>query len=78
MFKKNWYRAEILPIIAVMGVAVGGAGWYVSRLARGPDVVWDRKGNPYPWNDVKEGQNSRLYAVNKEAFSKGSWKRERL
>ena len=24
------------------GVAVVGAGWYLSRLARGPDVTWDR------------------------------------
>lgn len=31
-----------LPSSLNAGVAVGGAGWYLSRLARGPDVVWDR------------------------------------
>lgn len=33
----------MLPIWLVTGVATVGAGWYVSRLARGPDVIWDRK-----------------------------------
>ena len=44
--RKNWYATEALPIFAVVGVAVGGCGWYLVRLARGPDVVWNRHGNP--------------------------------
>lgn len=32
----------------VIGGTVLGAGWYISRLARGPSVVWDRKNNPTP------------------------------
>lgn len=26
-------------------VLLAGCAWYLARLARGPDVVWDRKGN---------------------------------
>lgn len=28
---------QAIPIYAVVVGAVGGAGWYMSRLARGPD-----------------------------------------
>lgn len=34
---------EVYPIIALTGLAVGGATWYISRLARSPDVIWDKK-----------------------------------
>ncbi|CAG8544842.1 2778_t:CDS:2 [Racocetra persica] len=41
-FMRNWYRLEILPIYVVTGFAVVGGSWYLTRLARGPDVVWDK------------------------------------
>ncbi|KAG9300947.1 hypothetical protein G9A89_005005 [Geosiphon pyriformis] len=41
-FFRHWFRVEIIPIYCVTAVAVGGATWYLSRLARGPDVIWDR------------------------------------
>jgi hypothetical protein len=50
LLRPTRYSPEVLPIVAVTGVAAVGAGWYISRLARGPDVVWDRKNNPQPWN----------------------------
>ena len=37
------YSVEVLPIYVITAAAVGGASWYISRLARGPDVVWDHK-----------------------------------
>lgn len=27
---------QAIPIVVVVGVAVGGCGWYLTRLARGP------------------------------------------
>lgn len=33
-------------IDVVIGTAIGGSSWYLSRLARGPDIVWDRHNNP--------------------------------
>ncbi|RUS12877.1 hypothetical protein BC938DRAFT_478358 [Jimgerdemannia flammicorona] len=63
-FWQTWYRAEIIPIYITVGSAVGLAGWYLSRLARGPEVkCWSiflslsdpppslakiRRSNPYP------------------------------
>ncbi len=49
---------------------------YLTRLARGPDVIWDRKNNPTPWNNVEPGTNTKLMAVNQQ-FDK-QYKRERL
>lgn len=49
---------------------------YVTRLARGPDVVWDRKNNPQPWQHVEPGTNTKLMSVNQK-FDK-QYKRDRL
>lgn len=47
-FWQIWFKPEIVPIYAVVGGAVGLAGWYLNRLAHGTEVVWARKSNPYP------------------------------
>ncbi|CAI2189081.1 638_t:CDS:2 [Funneliformis geosporum] len=65
-FMKNWFRAEIIPIYAVTGVAVVGASWYLTRLARGPEVIWDKKNNPTPWNNIEDGTQVKLIAVNQK------------
>ncbi|POV98473.1 hypothetical protein PSHT_14009 [Puccinia striiformis] len=61
----------------VIGTAMGGAGWYLTRLARGPDIIWARHSNPQPWNDVKPGQTTKLMSVNQE-FPNGSYKRDKF
>ncbi|RUP18515.1 hypothetical protein BC936DRAFT_139373 [Jimgerdemannia flammicorona] len=38
----NVFPRQIIPIYITVGSAVGLAGWYLSRLARGPEVVWNR------------------------------------
>lgn len=32
-----------MPIVVLTGVALAGAGWYLTRLARSPEVIWDKK-----------------------------------
>ena len=51
---------------------MGGATWYLSRLARGPDIVWDRHNNPRKADltGLLEGfglsrQLTRLFSVSK-------------
>ncbi|KAL1917607.1 uncharacterized protein VTP21DRAFT_4000 [Calcarisporiella thermophila] len=75
-FLKNWYSVEVLPIVVIIGGALGGASWYLTRLARGPDVAWDRKNNPHPWLHVDQDTNTKLLSINKK-FEK-SWTRDRL
>ncbi|KAI5124758.1 hypothetical protein M0805_005392 [Coniferiporia weirii] len=54
-FMKHWYT--------IIGVAMGGGAWYLSRLARGPTVVWT-KNNPEPWNTIKPDQSTKMINVN--------------
>jgi len=72
---KHWFAIEAIPIYAVIGLAVGGASWYLVRLAQGPNVVWT-KNNPTPWNTVKPDENTKLMAVNQK-FER-SWSRDKL
>ncbi|KAJ3218766.1 hypothetical protein HK099_004931 [Clydaea vesicula] len=54
----------VYPILGLMVFSSGFATWYVSRLARGPDVVWNRKGNPEPWMDVKQTETTKFFNPN--------------
>ncbi|KAI1793005.1 hypothetical protein LXA43DRAFT_1004231 [Ganoderma leucocontextum] len=74
-FMKNWFAVEATPIYAIVGVVVVGAGWYLTRLARGPSVVWT-KDNPTPWNTVKPDENTKLLSVNQHLEK--SWERKKL
>uniref|UniRef100_A0A8C9E089 NDUFA4 mitochondrial complex associated like 2 n=1 Tax=Phocoena sinus TaxID=42100 RepID=A0A8C9E089_PHOSS len=41
----------LIPMIGFIGLGMGSATLYLLRLAlRSPDVCWDRKNNPEPWN----------------------------
>ncbi|EPT03106.1 hypothetical protein FOMPIDRAFT_1142562 [Fomitopsis schrenkii] len=74
-FMRNWYAVEATPIFAVVGLAVLGGAWYLSRLARGPTVVWTKE-NPTPWNDIKPNEGTKMLTVNQH-FDKG-WERKQL
>ncbi|KAJ9060208.1 hypothetical protein DSO57_1033302 [Entomophthora muscae] len=65
-FVKTWYRLEVAPLIIIVGGALGGTGWYFTRLCRNVDAVWDRKNNPHPWQKVDQNTNLKLYSVNKD------------
>ncbi|TBU32212.1 hypothetical protein BD311DRAFT_655344 [Dichomitus squalens] len=74
-FLKNWFAVEATPIYAIVGAVVVGAGWYLTRLARGPEVVWT-KDNPTPWNTIKPDESTKMLTVNQH-FEK-SWERKKL
>uniref|UniRef100_A0A8B9ZVK4 NUA4L dehydrogenase n=1 Tax=Anas zonorhyncha TaxID=75864 RepID=A0A8B9ZVK4_9AVES len=58
----------LVPLIGFISVGLGSAVLYLLRLALySPDVSWDRKNNPEPWNKlgptdqykVSTGENER-------------------
>ncbi|CAE6466009.1 unnamed protein product [Rhizoctonia solani] len=63
---QSWYAVEAIPIYAVVLGAVGGAGWYCTRLATRPEVVWDRRNNPAPWMSVEQGMQTKMLSVNQK------------
>ncbi|KZT13109.1 uncharacterized protein LAESUDRAFT_669430 [Laetiporus sulphureus 93-53] len=74
-FLKNWFAVEATPIFAVVGAVIIGGTWYLTRLARGPTVVWTKE-NPTPWNDIQPNEGTKLLTVNQH-FDK-SWERKKL
>ncbi|ORY32564.1 NADH-ubiquinone reductase complex 1 MLRQ subunit-domain-containing protein [Naematelia encephala] len=68
-FKKN-LPVEVYPIVAIMGIAVGGASYYLYKLAMGNEVVWDRKGDWKPWDKIKYDQNTKFLTTQPEFWAK--------
>ncbi|EIW70786.1 hypothetical protein M231_02558 [Tremella mesenterica] len=69
-FLRKWVPVEVYPIIAVVGVAVGGATFYLARLSQHSEVVWDRSGDWRPWDKVKQDQNVKFLSYNKDFWEK--------
>ncbi|KAJ2762259.1 hypothetical protein IWQ56_005083 [Coemansia nantahalensis] len=74
--KTHWYRSELIPIYITTVAAVGMCGYFASRALRNPEVVWDKKTNPYPWLHVQQNENVKLMDPNGR-FEK-QWSRDRL
>lgn len=48
---------QLIPLYACMVVGAGGAVYYLLRLAtRNPDISWNRKKNPEPWEEYRTKQ----------------------
>ncbi|KAI9299213.1 hypothetical protein K502DRAFT_285258 [Neoconidiobolus thromboides FSU 785] len=75
-FYHKWLRPEVTPLLAIVSGGLVGTGWYLFRVARNVDTVWDRKNNPYPWQNVDQDTNLKLYSPSKEFKKKYS--RDRL
>ncbi|BGP12356.1 hypothetical protein JCM10213_002040 [Rhodosporidiobolus nylandii] len=65
-----WNETAAYPIFVVVGAACFGAGWYLVRLARGPDIIWDRHNNPTPWNNVEQGTLTKMFTNQPDKFDK--------
>uniref|UniRef100_A0A8C3UC24 NDUFA4 mitochondrial complex associated like 2 n=1 Tax=Catharus ustulatus TaxID=91951 RepID=A0A8C3UC24_CATUS len=47
------HPGPLVPLIGFISVGLGSAVLYLLRLALySPDVSWDRKNNPEPWNKL--------------------------
>lgn len=48
---------SLIPLFVSLGIGVAFASLYTLRLAtKNPDVTWDRKNNPEPWQAYAEKQ----------------------
>nr|CAH0112074.1 unnamed protein product [Daphnia galeata] len=48
---------SLIPLFVSLGAGVAMAALYTLRLAtQNPDVTWDRKNNPEPWQKYAEKQ----------------------
>ncbi|KNC98080.1 uncharacterized protein SPPG_09386 [Spizellomyces punctatus DAOM BR117] len=51
----------VYPLVAVMGGAVVGVGYFLAHKSVSPDVVWSRSKNPQPWNTVSQHETTKIY-----------------
>lgn len=65
-FLKASKKPEVYTIVSILGVALSGAVYFGARACRAPDVSWNHKGNPHPWQDIKEGEQVKLIALNQK------------
>ncbi|KAK2107097.1 NADH dehydrogenase 1 alpha subcomplex subunit 4 ndufa4, partial [Saguinus oedipus] len=56
---------SLIPLFVFIGAGGGGAALYLLRLALfNPDVCWDKKNNPEPWNKLGPSDQYKFYSVN--------------
>uniref|UniRef100_A0A671EGT4 Cytochrome c oxidase subunit NDUFA4 n=2 Tax=Rhinolophus ferrumequinum TaxID=59479 RepID=A0A671EGT4_RHIFE len=54
-----------IPLFVFIGARGTGAALYVMCLALfNPDVCWDKKNNPEPWNKLGPNDQHKFYSVN--------------
>ncbi|KAJ0177558.1 hypothetical protein K1T71_006431 [Dendrolimus kikuchii] len=47
----------LIPLYVCVGIGCAGAVYYLGRLAvRNPDVSWNKKTNPEPWQEYRDKQ----------------------
>ncbi|XP_054663205.1 NADH dehydrogenase [ubiquinone] 1 alpha subcomplex subunit 4-like 2 isoform X1 [Grus americana] len=63
MFSRHVKRHPgLIPLIGFISVGLGSAVLYLLRLALySPDVSWDRKNNPEPWNKLSPTDQYKIW-----------------
>ncbi|XP_041029574.1 cytochrome c oxidase subunit NDUFA4-like [Carcharodon carcharias] len=65
MIRQAKSHPSLIPLFTFIGIGSFGAGMYLLRLAvRNPDVSWNRKNNPEPWNKVAPTEQYKFFTVN--------------
>ncbi|TFK09700.1 Cytochrome c oxidase subunit NDUFA4 [Platysternon megacephalum] len=65
MFNQAKKHPSLIPLFIFIGAGGSGAALYIMRLAMfNPDVCWDKKNNPEPWNKLAPTDQYKFYSVN--------------
>ncbi|NWT67120.1 NDUA4 oxidase, partial [Prunella fulvescens] len=52
---------QLIPLFVIIGSGGVGASLYLMRLAMfNPDVSWDKKNNPEPWNKMAPNEQYKV------------------
>ncbi|EHB07924.1 Normal mucosa of esophagus-specific gene 1 protein, partial [Heterocephalus glaber] len=57
---------QLIPLAVIMTVAAGGALSFAAYSLRKTDVIFDRKGNPEPWETVDPSVPQKLITINQQ------------
>ncbi|KAM9844121.1 cytochrome c oxidase subunit NDUFA4-like [Aulostomus maculatus] len=63
--KQLRHHPALIPLFIFIGGGTTMSLMYLARLAtRNPDVCWDRKNNPEPWNKFGPTDQYKFFTVN--------------
>jgi len=54
---------QLVPLLATVGMGAAGTMFYLARLSQNSDTSWNKKTNPYPWQNVQHNQQTKFYAA---------------
>ncbi|XP_062382701.1 NADH dehydrogenase [ubiquinone] 1 alpha subcomplex subunit 4-like 2 [Sardina pilchardus] len=54
----------LIPQFFFILLGMGGASFYLFRLAKGPHVTWKHGSNPEPWNNLSPTYQYKFVAIN--------------
>ncbi|XP_037955647.1 NADH dehydrogenase [ubiquinone] 1 alpha subcomplex subunit 4-like 2 [Teleopsis dalmanni] len=56
-FRSIMRHPSLIPLYMCVVGGLGSAAYYSHRVAtKSPDIIWDRKKNPEPWQEYKDKQ----------------------
>uniref|UniRef100_A0A4X2LU08 Cytochrome c oxidase subunit NDUFA4 n=1 Tax=Vombatus ursinus TaxID=29139 RepID=A0A4X2LU08_VOMUR len=65
IFNQAKKHRSLIPLFVYIGVGETGATLYILHLVPfNPDVSWDRRNNPEPWNKMNPTDQYKFYSVN--------------
>ncbi|XP_051894584.1 cytochrome c oxidase subunit NDUFA4L [Pristis pectinata] len=65
MYQQARSHPSLIPLFVFIGSGSIGASLYLLRLAlRNPDVCWNHKSNPEPWNKIAPTDQYKFFSVN--------------
>ncbi|XP_062060746.1 normal mucosa of esophagus-specific gene 1 protein [Lepus europaeus] len=59
-------KKELIPLVAIMTFAAGGASAFALYSFKKTDVIVDRKRNPEPWETVDPSVPQKLVTINQQ------------
>ncbi|KAI8370098.1 NADH-ubiquinone reductase complex 1 MLRQ subunit-domain-containing protein [Choanephora cucurbitarum] len=68
-------KPEVYPIVGILSLALSGAAFFGVHAIKAPDVVWNHKENPHPWQEIKDGEQVKLITRNQKYSSR--WERSK-
>jgi len=54
---------SLVPLLAAVGLGAVGATYYLARLSQNTDTSWNKKTNPYPWQNTAFNEQRKFYAA---------------
>ncbi|XP_042331261.1 normal mucosa of esophagus-specific gene 1 protein [Sceloporus undulatus] len=66
VFQIMMKKKELIPLVAFVTFAGAGATFATLNAMRKSDVIFNKTGNPEPWEHVNPSQPQKLLTINQE------------